>query len=192
MPRVSFVTVVLALAGSFHVVAAQGAEAARNAAFIRECLGLMTRSTVEKYMGCWSEEVGNNRRPLSRERLRDTVNDIVNTFPDLKFTILAVVAENDTVVAQVTQSGTHRGVAKTNFNGGGLTGVQPTNKEDGNPRDALVHRQKRQDHRAAGGPRRSHDDASARSCSRPRRTSEAVESPAQTPCSRPGEAGGAI
>jgi len=110
------------------LVAAQESATARNAAFIRQCLGLLTASTVDQYMQCWAEEPRNNGRVVSRDRLRDTVNDIVNTFPDFKFTIQTIVAENDTVVARVTQSGTHRGVAKTNFNGGGLTGVEPTGK----------------------------------------------------------------
>ena len=119
----------LALVCAFQPAVAQDAVTARNAAFIRQCLGLLTRSTVDKYMTCWADEVGNNGRPVSRDRLRDTVNDIVNTFPDFKFTILAIVAENEVVVARVTQSGTHRGVAKTNFNGGGLTGIEPTGKQ---------------------------------------------------------------
>ena len=107
---------------------AQSANTTRNTAFIRQCLEWLTRSTVDQYMTCWAEEIGNNGRPVSRDRLRGTVEDIVNTFPDFKFTIQAIVAEGDTVVARVTQSGTHRGVAKTNFNGGGLTGVKPTGR----------------------------------------------------------------
>lgn len=122
------IAAVLALVCGLQPVVAQESPAARNAAFIRECLGLMTRTTVDQYMACWADEPANNGRPVSKDRLRDTVNDIVSTFPDFKFTILAIVADNDAVVARVTQSGTHRGVAKTNFNGGGLTGVEPTGK----------------------------------------------------------------
>jgi predicted ester cyclase len=79
-------------------------------------------------MTCWAEEIGNNARPVLRDRLRGTVEDILNTLPDFKFTIQAIVADCDTVVTRVTQSGTHSGVAKTNFNGGDLTGVQATGK----------------------------------------------------------------
>lgn len=111
-----------------HPVLAQEAVTARNTAFIRQCLEWFSRGTVDQYMTCWAEEIGNNARPVLRDRLRGTVEDILNTFPDFKFTIQAIVAEGDTVVARVTQSGTHSGVAKTNFNGGGLTGVQATGK----------------------------------------------------------------
>ena len=120
-------TMIFGLALAIEPIAAQ--DTARNEAFIRQCLGLMTRSTVDKYMECWADTVSNNGQPaVTRDRLRDTVVDIVTTFPDFRFEILKIVAQGDTVVAQVQQQGTHRGVAKGGFNGGGLRGVPATGK----------------------------------------------------------------
>lgn len=120
-------TVIVGLGVAIEPIAAQ--DTARKEAFIRNCLGLMTQSTVDKYMECWADTVSNNgQAAVTRTRLRETVVDIVTTFPDFRFEILKVVAQGDTVVAQVKQQGTHRGVAKGVFNGGGLRGVAPTGK----------------------------------------------------------------
>jgi predicted ester cyclase len=124
--------VLIAAAGAVAVggagTAAQETEAARNAAFVRHCMGLMTAGSVDQYMGCWADEPRNNGRVVARERVRETVNDIITTFPDFKFTILQVVADGETVVVRATQSGTHLGIAKTGFNGGGLLGVAATGR----------------------------------------------------------------
>jgi predicted ester cyclase len=126
MKRIA-VAVIFALTFAGEPMGAQ--ETAPNEAFIRQCLELLTQSTVDKYMECWADTVSNNGQAVvTRDRLRETVVDIVTTFPDFKFEILKVVAQGDTVVAQVKQQGTHRGVAKGEFNGGGLRGVAPTGK----------------------------------------------------------------
>ena len=120
-------TAIVALVLAAQSIAAQDTN--RNEAFIRQCLTLLTKSTVDRYMECWSDTVSNNGQPpMTRDRLRETVVDFVTTFPDFKFEILKTVAQGDTVVALVKQQGTHRGVAKGGFNGGGLRGVAPTGK----------------------------------------------------------------
>ena len=163
MRTLAFVAV-FALTSIVQTVIAQESLTARNTAFIRQCVGLLTRSSVDQYMECWAAEPSNNGRVVSRERLRETADDIVNTFPDFKFVISAVVAEGDTVVVRATQTGTHLGVAKTGFNGG--THRHPSDGQaHGDPCHALVHDQEREDRRTAGRPRRSHDDAATRTTS---------------------------
>ena len=127
MKRIAAATAIVALALASQPIAAQGTT--RNEAFIRQCLALLTKSTVDKYMECWGDTVSNNGQPaVTRDRLRETVVDIVTTFPDFKFEILKTVAQGDTVIALVKQQGTHGGTARGAFNGGGLRGVAPTGK----------------------------------------------------------------
>jgi predicted ester cyclase len=95
-------TVIFVLGLAIEPIAAQ--DSARNEAFIRHCLGFTTQSTVDEYMECWANTVSNNgQAAVARNRLRETVVDILTTFPDFRFEILRIVAQGDTVVAQVKQ-----------------------------------------------------------------------------------------
>jgi predicted ester cyclase len=102
--------------------------AAKNKAFVLGCMELMNQKKIDAYMECWANDVTNNTRVNTREGVRRTVLDIFNTFPDFHWQILGATAEGDTVVIETMQIGTHRGVATTGFNGGGLLGVAATGK----------------------------------------------------------------
>ena len=76
----------------------------------------------------YAEDTRNFGRPVGRDGLRATFEDIYTTFPDWKMEIVDLVAEGDSVVVRCTVSGTHKGVGKRPINGGMLVGVAPTGK----------------------------------------------------------------
>jgi predicted ester cyclase len=76
----------------------------------------------------YAEDTRNFGRPVGRDGLRATFEDIYTTFPDWKMEIVDLVAEGDWVVVRCTVSGTHKGVGKRPINGGMLVGVAPTGK----------------------------------------------------------------
>jgi predicted ester cyclase len=78
----------------------------------------------------FAEQSHNHGFPTSRADIRSVLEDIQTTFPDVKFSVNQMVAENDLVFVHYTLSGTHLGVQRLPFvHGGFLMGVAPTNKK---------------------------------------------------------------
>jgi predicted ester cyclase len=78
----------------------------------------------------FADQSHNHGFPTSRADIRAVLEDIQTTFPDVKFMVNQMVAENDLVVVRYTMSGTHLGVQSLPFvHGGFLLGVAPTNKK---------------------------------------------------------------
>ncbi len=100
----------------------------QNAAIVRSCSDAVNRRDIDTYIGCWAPHARNNGFDVRVERVREIMSDILQTFPDYRSEIIMIVAQGDMVVTQSIQSGTHRGMARTNFNGGGLQGVAPTDR----------------------------------------------------------------
>lgn len=99
-----------------------------NEAFLTGCGKLANQGRLEEYADCWADEATNNGRVVKKERIRITMEDIRRTFPDYHSDIQDKVVQGDTIVTLSRVSGTHRGVAQTNANGGLLRGVKPTGK----------------------------------------------------------------
>jgi len=101
---------------------------ARNQEVIRQQSESSNRGDVKAAAAAFSADFKNFGRPVSRERLERTIDDIFATFPDWRMEILEMVAVGDVVVVRCKVSGTHLGIGKIPVNGGMLVGVQPTGK----------------------------------------------------------------
>jgi predicted ester cyclase len=63
----------------------------------------------------FAEQSHNHGFPTARADIRAVLEDIQTTFPDVKFMVNQMVAENDLVFVHYTVSGTHLGVQKLPF-----------------------------------------------------------------------------
>jgi predicted ester cyclase len=79
-------------------------------------------------MKFWAPDAVNNGRPMRPEMIRTILEDIYRTFPDYRSEVLESVAIDDWVITLSRVSGTHKGVAQTNFNGGLLQNAKPTGR----------------------------------------------------------------
>lgn len=86
------------------------------------------RGEHEQQAALWARDAVNNGRPMKPDAIRAILEDIHRTFPDYQSTVLEMRALGDTVVALSRISGTHRGMAQTEFYGGLLKGAKPTGK----------------------------------------------------------------
>ena len=78
----------------------------------------------------FAEQSLNHGFTVTRDDIRAVLEDILNTFPDVRFEPEEIVAEGDLVVVRYTMIGTHLGVQKLPFvHGGVLFGVAPTGKQ---------------------------------------------------------------
>ena len=101
---------------------------ARNLALAAEYGELGKRGEHAKQAAMWSPEVVNNGRRMTSERIGEVLADIRRTFPDYRSENVERKAIGDLVITLSRVSGTHLGVAQTNFNGGLLQGAKPTGK----------------------------------------------------------------
>jgi predicted ester cyclase len=100
----------------------------RNLEIIRLATEAMNRGDLKAYVSYFAEDTKNFDRPVGREGIRRSIEDIFTTFPDYRHDIVEVIAKSDSVVVRCRTSGTHRGVGKLPLNGGMLVGVEPTQK----------------------------------------------------------------
>jgi predicted ester cyclase len=79
--------------------------------------------------GFFADHVINHGVPVNRDMIRAILQDILNTFPDVKMAPLHIIAEGDWVVARCMLSGTHKGIGQNPFvHEGLLAGAPPTGK----------------------------------------------------------------
>jgi predicted ester cyclase len=77
----------------------------------------------------FADQVMNHGISVNRDMVRAILQDILNTFPDVKMTPLHIIAEGEWVVAHCMISGTHKGIGQNPFvHEGLLAGVPPTGK----------------------------------------------------------------
>jgi len=101
---------------------------ARNQEAIRRNLENINRGDAKAAAADFAEDTKNFGRPVGREGIQRTLEDILATFPDWRMDILEIGAHGDVVVVRCKVSGTHRGIGKRPVNGGMLVDVQPTGK----------------------------------------------------------------
>jgi predicted ester cyclase len=92
------------------------------------CMQYANGNRLEEYADCWAPDAINNGRPVKKEFIRIIMEDIRRTFPDYHSEVIQRVVQGETIVTMSRVSGTHRGVAQTNANGGLLLGAKPTGK----------------------------------------------------------------
>lgn len=66
--------------------------------------------------------------PAGQEGLKRVFKSLLTAFPDRKYVIEDVIAEEDKVVCRLTVSGTHQGTPEIPIEGGLLTTMPPTGK----------------------------------------------------------------
>lgn len=112
------------------IVAAQSPpdEGTSNAALLDEYNALGMRGEYAKQAAMWSTDAVNNGRPMRPAMIGTILTDIYRTFPDYQSTPVEKRVIGDTIIVLARISGTHRGIAQTNFNGGLLLGAKPTGK----------------------------------------------------------------
>src|SRR5262245_31935353 len=126
---VGALTGVVALALSAAVLRGQTTDREkRNLEVIREATDAMNRGDLKAYVAYFAEDTKNFDRPVGREGIRQSIEDIFTTFPDYRHDVIEMIAKDDSVVVRCTTSGTHRGVGKLRLNGGMLVGVAATQK----------------------------------------------------------------
>jgi predicted ester cyclase len=101
----------------------------QNKTVIRQMFEAVERDGLPAQADFFADRVLNHGVPIDREAIRDVLQDIATTFPDLWFEPLDIIAEASWVVVRCWFSGTHRGVGKHPFvHEGLLANVPPTGK----------------------------------------------------------------
>jgi len=124
--RIGFVLAFL-LFGNALAQTAPSTEA-RNIELLKQYGELGKRGDHAAQAAMWAPDAINNGRPMKPDMIGIILSDIYRTFPDYQTEIVERKAVGDTVITLSRNSGTHRGVAQTNFNGGLLLGAKPTGK----------------------------------------------------------------
>jgi predicted ester cyclase len=101
---------------------------ALNAAVIRAEHDKLNRGDWQAAAEEYAEDARNFGRPVGRGGVRQVLEDIHRTFPDMRLEIVDLVAIGDAVIVRCKFSGTHDGVGQLPVNGGLLVGVAPTHK----------------------------------------------------------------
>jgi glyoxylase-like metal-dependent hydrolase (beta-lactamase superfamily II)/predicted ester cyclase len=117
-----------ATAAAFGGGSPDSGKVTRNIELLRQYYEYGKRGEHEKQAAMWSPAAINNGRPMKPEMIRVILEDIYRTFPDYESRVIESRAVGDTVVELSRISGTHQGVAQTNFNGGLLLGAKPTGR----------------------------------------------------------------
>ncbi len=101
----------------------------RNKMVFRQIDEATERDGFLAHADFFAEHSINHGVPVTRDMVRAILQDIFNTFPDIKMETINLVAEGEWVVGRYMFSGTHTGVGQHPFvHGGLLAGVPPTNR----------------------------------------------------------------
>lgn len=102
----------------------------RNKAAILQMLEEVARNGITSQVDYFSDDAMNHGIPVGRDGVREVLEDIASTFPDVHFELADVVAEGDWVVVRCYMVGTHLGTGRHPFvHEGLLAGVEPTGSE---------------------------------------------------------------
>lgn len=103
--------------------------AARNRVILEQIHERMRKEGFLVQLEYFAEQVNNHAFQVTKAQVRELLLDIVNTFPDIRFEPLEVIAQGDWVVGRYWFTGTHKGMAIHPYvHYGLLVGVPPTNK----------------------------------------------------------------
>ena len=93
---------------------------------IRRHIEGANRHDADAFAAPYAMNATNHGRPVGREGLRRVATSLLAAFPDLHFEIETTVVEGDTVMCEMTMTGTHLGTPDSPVLGGRLVGVPPT------------------------------------------------------------------
>jgi predicted ester cyclase len=100
----------------------------RNRALVLRMVTLMNAGDVDGYVAHFAERFINHGFTVRREDARVIIQDIKDTFPDIRFEPTHVFVRGEWVTLRMWFSGTHRGMSRFPVNGGVLLGVPPTER----------------------------------------------------------------
>jgi predicted ester cyclase len=93
---------------------------------IRRHIEGANRHDAAAFAAPYARNATNHGRPVGRDGVRRVAESLLAAFPDLHFEIEATVVQGDTVMCEMTMTGTHRGTPDLAVLGGQLAGVAPT------------------------------------------------------------------
>jgi predicted ester cyclase len=101
----------------------------RNLAIFQRIQEAVEKHGITAQADFFAEQSVNHGMSVTREDIRAILQDIVDTFGDVRLDPLDVVADGDWIVARSRFSGTHTGVGRNPFvHHGLLAGVAPTGR----------------------------------------------------------------
>jgi predicted ester cyclase len=101
----------------------------RNRAIFQQMQEATTTRGITAQADFFAERAFNHGMPVTRDDVRAVLQDIADTFGDVRLDPLDVVADGDWVVVRSTFSGTHTGVGRHPYvHHGLLAGVAPTGR----------------------------------------------------------------
>jgi predicted ester cyclase len=101
----------------------------RNKAIFQRMLEATERDGITAQADFFAERAINHGMPVTRDDIRAVLQDIVDTFGDVRLDPLEVVGEGEWLVVRSTFSGTHTGVGRHPYvHHGLLAGVPPTGR----------------------------------------------------------------
>lgn len=99
---------------------------AGNLEVIRRVLEAANRQDADAWAGFYSPACTNHGRAVGRAGMLAVFKSLIQAFPDFHFDERSLISSGDLVTAELTMSGTHRGIPELPVLGGLLTGVMPT------------------------------------------------------------------
>jgi predicted ester cyclase len=91
-------------------------------------LAASNRQDAEGWASFYRADASNHGRVVGRAGMLAVFTNLIQTFPDFHFEEVSLVAEGDTVAAELLMSGTHLGTPTLPVLGGLLAGVAPTGR----------------------------------------------------------------
>jgi predicted ester cyclase len=95
---------------------------------VRRHIDGANRHDAGAFAAPYAANATNHGRPVGREGLRIVGQSLLTTFPDIHFDIETSVVQGDTVMCEMTMTGTHLGEPQLRVLGGHLVGVPPTGR----------------------------------------------------------------
>src|SRR5712692_11576477 len=92
---------------------------------IRRHISGSNQHDAEAFAAPFAANATNHGRRVGREGLRRVGQSLLAAFPDLHFEIGTTVVQGDTVMCEMTMTGTHLGAPELRVLGGHLVGVAP-------------------------------------------------------------------
>jgi predicted ester cyclase len=100
----------------------------KNIQMIKAMLEASNAHDAERQSQFFHVAATNHGRPAGRDGLRKVLGCLYETFPDWHYDLHQVASTGNSVMAMMTMSGTHKGVARMTIVGGLIVGVEPTNR----------------------------------------------------------------
>jgi predicted ester cyclase len=95
---------------------------------IYELIEAANAHDVVRQAALFHVDATNHGRAVGRNGLLRVLTSLYETFPDWRYELHHLVANEDSVMAMMTMTGTHTGVAQMPIVGGLINGVEPTGK----------------------------------------------------------------